>query len=100
MTTHIDHLADQDTILITPSALPEADEFELWGQIFLHLDGLSILEFHQGADRHQWRFTCAGHPYNLNFEHYSESIWIAPEGLAATEHLPNLVTLLRLNLQQ
>ncbi|TMP31329.1 DUF3630 domain-containing protein [Pseudoalteromonas rubra] len=100
MTTHINHQPDQNCIIVTPASLPDADEFELWGQIFLHLDGITLLEFHLGADRHQWRFSYAGHPYNLNFEHYSDSIWIMPEGLGATEHLPDLVTLFRLNLQQ
>ncbi|OHU89036.1 MULTISPECIES: DUF3630 family protein [Pseudoalteromonas] len=81
-------------LIITPTCLPEADEFELWSSIFLHHpQHIQIIEFAQGADRHQLRFSYAQQSFNLNFEHYSESIWIAPEGQDAAPFLPKLAQL-------
>lgn len=65
-----------DHILITPSELPNDEEFELWATIYLHNDAISDLVFEQGADRHLMRFKFKQTHFNLNFEHYSQSIWI------------------------
>jgi hypothetical protein len=75
-----------NAIIIIPSEMPNDDDFELWAQLFLHGPELVIGEFAAGADRHQCRFTYAQQSFNLNFEHYSNSIWINGEGIEA-EHL-------------
>ncbi|MBD1580722.1 DUF3630 family protein [Pseudoalteromonas sp. S16_S37] len=82
---------EHQVLVITPNCLPDADEFELWAKIFLHFpEQIKILEYAQGADRHQLRFCYAEHNFNLNFEHYSESIWVSPEGHDAQAQLDNL----------
>ncbi|WP_440055127.1 DUF3630 family protein [Pseudoalteromonas sp. T1lg65] len=68
------------------------DEFELWGKIFLHHDDIELTEFNQGADRHQWRFNYQNSSFTLNFEHYSESIWVSAEGADAEQKLQTLYT--------
>ena len=79
-----------DYILITPVELPHDDEFELWATIFLHNDLISALEFEQGADRHLMRFKFNDHSFNLNYEHYSQSIWINSDSTQDLELLPLL----------
>lgn len=82
-------------IQIIPEFFPEADEFELWGHIFLSNDTITRLETSLGADRHQIRFGWQGQNFNLNFEHYSESLWISPEGVEADALLTKLQLFLR-----
>lgn len=77
-------------LLVNTPVVPEADEFELWTSIFLNQEKISIIETHQGADRHQTRFDYAGNTFNINFEHYTDSIWIVPEGIESDEQLTNL----------
>ena len=54
-----------------------------FSQILLNHEAISILETSEGADRHQIRFCWHGQNFNLNFEHYSESLWVSPEGVEA-----------------
>ncbi|MGB0859224.1 MAG: DUF3630 family protein [Pseudoalteromonas spongiae] len=79
-----------DHILITPVELPDDEEFELWASIYLHNDAISSLEFEQGADRHLMRFKFKNTSFNLNFEHYSQSIWINSDSQQDLELLPEL----------
>lgn len=92
--TKITLTENQDTLIITPDIIPFDDEFELWAGIFLHHDEITELHFEQGADRHMMRFHYKNNGFSLNFEHYSESIWITPEGIDATALLPQLSVLL------
>ncbi|KZN41382.1 DUF3630 family protein [Pseudoalteromonas luteoviolacea] len=98
--TKITYLEEQDVLLIRPSILPDSDDFQLWGEVFLTMDKLKIIEFNQGADRHQWRFEFDQQPFAMNYEYYSESIWISPEGIDASTLMSFLHTTLCLNLQQ
>ena len=79
-----------DHILITPEMMPHDDEFELWATIYLHNDAFSGLEFEQGADRHLMRFKFNNTPFNLNFEHYSQSLWINTDSELDSTLLPEL----------
>lgn len=79
-----------NAIIITPIEMPNDDDFELWAHIFLHMPEITITEFAAGADRHQLRFNYAKHNFNLNFEHYSNSIWINGEGVEANHLLAAL----------
>ncbi|KID54896.1 hypothetical protein JF50_23940 [Pseudoalteromonas luteoviolacea] len=98
--TKIISLDAQDTLQVIPDEFPDSDEFQLWGSVFLTVDKLDTLEFNEGADRHQWRFTYLQQPFSLNFEHYSESIWICPEGQEASQLLSSLHAQICSNLQQ
>jgi len=81
-----------NAIIISPTEMPNDEDFELWANLFLHFPLITITEFEAGADRHQLRFNYEQHNFNLNFEHYSNSIWINGEG-AEAEHLLAALTL-------
>ena len=83
MMTQITFNTEFNFLQIAPDFFPEADDFAFWGQIFLNHEAISILETSDGADRHQIRFCWHGQHFNLNFEHYSESLWVSPEGVEA-----------------
>ena len=87
----------KDHLLVFPSMMPHDEEFELWARVFLHHEGISQLAFEQGADRHLMRFYFNQMQFGLNFEHYSESIWISPEEHQANAQLAALLALLNNN---
>lgn len=89
-----------NAIIISPSEMPNDDDFELWAHLFLHAPEITISEFASGADRHQCRFSYAQQNFNLNFEHYSNSIWINGEGVAAEQLLAVLVHYFLTQMQQ
>jgi hypothetical protein len=84
--TQIEYDHAHKYILITPVEPPHDEDFELWSTLFLHSDDVTLNEYSAGADRHQVRFTYNQQTFNLNYEHYSQSIWINGEG-ADAEHL-------------
>jgi hypothetical protein len=82
--------AKHNVILIYPSEFPHAEEFEFWCKLLLSSINSSILEYSAGADRHQVRFRLNNYIFNVNYEHYSDSIWCEAEGEAAKCYLPQL----------
>ncbi|SFC43267.1 DUF3630 family protein [Pseudoalteromonas denitrificans] len=88
--TKIEFDTDHQILLILSELPPLDDEFELWASIFLHHDLFSKHEFELGADRHLMRFIFKDQRFNLNFEHYSESIWVTADGIEAQALLPEL----------
>jgi len=90
MMTQITLNTEFNFLKIIPEFFPDADEFELWGSILLSNDEITLLETSIGADRHQIRFCWQTQNFNLNFEHYSESLWISPEGIEAELSLTKL----------
>ena len=84
--TQIEYNHIHKCIVVTPVEPPHDDDFELWSTLFLHSDDVTINEYSGGADRHQVRFTYNQQSFNLNYEHYSQSIWINGEGVDA-DHL-------------
>ncbi len=82
--------AEHAVIIVQASEPPHDEDFELWATLFLHTPAIKIADFDAGADRYQLRFHFTDHSFNLNFEHYSESIWINAEGVEATEILGEL----------
>lgn len=94
--TKITKLAEQNSLLIIPSEFPDSDDFELWASIFLHHASICNLQFELGADRHMMRFQYKNCAFNLNFEHYSESLWIAAEGLESASLIDDLALVLSL----
>ncbi len=84
------YIADPPHIVLTVDIFPEADEFVFWAELFLLNEIFTIVEKQSGADRHQIRFRYKNQSFNLNYEHYSDSLWIAAEGLDAEQILPQL----------
>ncbi|KPH56862.1 hypothetical protein AMS58_19525 [Pseudoalteromonas porphyrae] len=89
-----------NVIIITPSEMPNDDDFELWAHLFLHSSEIKIGEFEAGADRHQMRFNYEQQGFNLNFEHYSNSVWINGEGQEANHLLAALTHYFLTQMQQ
>lgn len=88
--TSIIYDEQHQVLIITPETMPEDHDFEIWASIFLHHTEISVQEFEQGADRHLQRFRFKEEHFNLNFEHYSASVWISGEGAFAEELLGDL----------
>ena len=88
--TQIEYNHAHKCIVISPVEAPHDEDFELWATLFLHAPAITTADFDAGADRHQLRFHFTDHSFNLNFEHYSESIWINAEGIEASAALPQL----------
>ena len=88
--TQIQFDIENQILLILNALPPNDDDFELWASIFLHHDAFSKCEFEQGADIHLMRFIFKSLRFNINFEHYSESIWITADGIEAEDLLPEL----------
>lgn len=71
--------------------LPYSEEFIEWGKSFLSNNQLQApIDVSEGADRHMLVFTFNSVRFSLNYESYSESIWIAPEEAAAEPLLVQL----------
>lgn len=92
--TSITYDEQHQVLIITPNIMPQDHDFEMWASIFLHNNKINIQEFEQGADRHLQRFRFKEEYFNLNFEHYSSSIWISGEGAFAEELLNDLSQIL------
>lgn len=78
--------SQHNIILITPSEMPNDEDFELWAKFYLMGEEITLGDFTPGADRHQLRFSYELQTFNIHYEHYSESVWITAEGSDA-EHL-------------
>lgn len=95
--SHVFLAKSKDHLLVFPTMMPNDEEFELWARIFLHHNEISQLTFEQGADRHLMRFQFNRMQFGLNFEHYSDSVWISPEEHQASAHLSSLLAILNNN---
>lgn len=86
----------QDNLLLQLASLPQWEEFIPWGKAFLDkLELNSPVDVSEGADRHMLVFTFNRSQFSLNYESYSESIWIAPLDMASVEQLDALESQLR-----
>ena len=65
-----------DIALLDVHPLPDWQEFETFVSQFMEDSGAQLIEYDTGMDRHQVRYRYKGHQYVLQFEHYSQSIWI------------------------
>lgn len=59
---------------VTP--LPDWEEFSDFVDYFIANEEANVIEQDYGMDRHQIRYRKNGHQYILQFEHYTQSIWI------------------------
>jgi len=58
------------------SPFPDWSEFKGFCRHFIAKEGASLIEEDYGMDRHQVRYRIDNHQYILQFEHYTDSIWI------------------------
>ena len=62
--------------IIDVEPMPDWGEFSHFVEQFIAEHHATIIEQDYGMDRHQIRYQQGSHEYLLQFEHYSESIWI------------------------
>lgn len=67
---------DGDVININVTPHPDWEEFDQFVQVFIHNEEAVIISQDLGMDRHQVRYRKGEHQYILQFEHYTNSIWI------------------------
>ncbi len=92
--TDITYLSAQGVIIITPDVFPHDEEFDFWASLFLP-SSCDIGTFEQGADRHQLKVRFKGHDFQLNYEHYSQSIWFEGVDNDAKSRLAELAEALK-----
>jgi hypothetical protein len=56
--------------------MPDWDEFSLFVEQFLLAENATLVDKDYGMDRHQVRFRLAEKQYVMQFEHYTDSIWV------------------------
>ena len=55
---------------------PDWQEFKPFVEQFVAEQGVQLVELDTGMDRHQFRYRHNAHQYVMQFEHYTDSIWI------------------------
>jgi len=55
---------------------PDWQDFQLFVEQFIAEQNVKMVELDTGMDRHQFRYRVNGHQYVMQFEHYTDSIWI------------------------
>tara|TARA_Y100000310_G_C19944571_1_gene474083 strand:- start:144 stop:389 length:246 start_codon:yes stop_codon:yes gene_type:complete len=63
-------------IYLQVSPFPDWSEFESFCQFFLSKEDAVLVEADYGMDRHQVRYRIGSNQFVLQFEHYTDSIWI------------------------
>jgi hypothetical protein len=66
----------EQVLVITFDVAVSDNNFAQLAEAFCHNKGLHIVERHVGLDRISWDIEWCNHLYSLNFEHYSEQVWI------------------------
>lgn len=85
----------ENTLIIDPQEKPDWDNFIAWGQKLLNHPTLHCTsEYDSGADKHKLNFTFVQQRYSLNYESYSDSVWIEAEEPAAVKQLEALLTIM------
>lgn len=75
----IKEVVTPDIIQLVVTPFPDWQEFPAFVDFYLDKIGAEMLEKDSGMDRHQIRFKVDGERWLLQFEHYSESIWLEQE---------------------
>lgn len=65
-----------DVTLLHIQPMPDWQDFELFVQHFLQMEQGVLISQDQGMDRHQIRYRIGNQRFLLQFEHYTESVWI------------------------
>lgn len=66
----------EDIILLTVSPMPDWQDFEQFVSFFLQQEGAVVVAQDYGVDRHQVRYRVGNRQYILQYEHYTESVWV------------------------
>lgn len=69
-------IPQDDIVLLQVSPFPDWQEFEGFVTEFIQQEQGQLVEQDYGMDRHQIRYQIGSSRWVLQFEHYSESIWI------------------------
>ncbi len=78
-------------LLLTIEPFPEWEQFIDWGTAWLTDSPIEPpWDISEGADRHMVVFTFNRARFSLNYENYTQSIWITPEESAADDLLEQL----------
>lgn len=65
-----------DVTKVEVAPVPDWEDFGEFVQVFIKQEGASLIAQDMGMDRHQIRYRKGQHQYILQFEHYTDSIWI------------------------
>lgn len=76
MTFKYEYQNQGELTLLLVSPQPDWDEFDDFVQLFLTNEAATLISKDTGMDRHQVRYRKAQRQYILQFEHYTNSIWI------------------------
>lgn len=72
---------------------PDWDDFIPWGKnLIAKLQNSQFNQLDTGADRHKLTFTFAQNRFSLNYETYSDSIWIEADEPNANDGIAQLQT--------
>lgn len=78
--TKTEQTQDQRTVtLLVVSPQPDWEDFTEFVSEFVDQEQGRIIEQDYGMDRHQIRYDVGNVRYILQYEHYSESIWVEQE---------------------
>ena len=83
----------QNSLIFNLQSNPDWDNFEPWAQELLQCCNIDLLNStDSGADRHMITFTFLQNRFSLNYENYSNSIWIETDEPSAIDKLDALLT--------
>ena len=87
----VQHNPEQSSLTLYPNPTPQYDDFALWGQkLIAQCNDCQFNHLDTGADRHKLTFTFSQNRFSLNYETYSNSIWIEtdePNAIGTLEQL-------------
>lgn len=66
----------QDIAVVEVTPMPDWEEFTHFVAQFIAAEDAKLVDQDYGMDRHQVRYRIGQHQYILQFEHYTDSIWI------------------------
>ncbi|NVK24259.1 MAG: DUF3630 family protein [Gammaproteobacteria bacterium] len=72
-------LTQDNVVMLTVTPKPDWQDFGEFVAQFISQENGKIIEQDCGMDRHQVRYDVAGERLILQYEHYTDSIWIEQE---------------------
>ena len=76
----LEQTQDRETVvLLTVSPQPDWEDFTEFVKEFVEQEQGRVVEQDYGMDRHQIRYDVGNVRYILQYEHYSDSIWVEQE---------------------
>lgn len=65
-----------DITKLDVNPMPDWEDFNDFVSVFLEQEAGTLVESDYGMDRHQVRYQVGASRYVLQYEHYSQSIWL------------------------